>query len=80
MLAVLEESVLTFRRTIAGETRREQPLLLETEEWFRSNDDAWTFAFESICNTPGLDPICEAASSNGNEPPLAKRGRIDCAS
>jgi len=43
MLAVLEEAVSTFRRNIAGETRREQRLLLETEEWFRSNDNAWPF-------------------------------------
>src|SRR2546421_4144231 len=56
MLAVLEEAVSTFRRNIAGETRREQRLLLETEEWFRSNDNAWPFAFESICNTLGFDP------------------------
>ena len=56
MLAVLEEAVSTFRRNIAGETRREQRLLLETEEWFRSNDNAWPFAFESIRNTLGFDP------------------------
>ena len=56
LLAVLEEAVSTFRRNIAAKTSREQRLLLEAEEWFRSDDNDWLFAFESICNTLGLDP------------------------
>ncbi len=56
LLAVLEEAVSTFRHNIAAKTRREQRLLLEAEEWFRSDDNGWLFAFESICNMLGFDP------------------------
>ena len=56
MLAVLEEAVLTFQRHLHAKTRRGQGLFREADEWIRSADTSWTFAFESVCHTLGLDP------------------------
>ena len=56
MLAVLEEAVATFQRHLDVKTRRGKRLFHEAEEWIRSNDTSWTFAFENVCHTLGLDP------------------------
>jgi hypothetical protein len=56
MLAVLEEAVGTFQRQLDAKSRRGQRLFREAEEWIRSRDTSWTFAFENVCNTLGLDP------------------------
>jgi hypothetical protein len=56
MLAVLEEAVATFQRHLDVKTRRGQRLFHEAEEWIRSSDTSWTFAFENVCQTLGLDP------------------------
>ena len=56
MLAVLEEAVATFQRNTHAKTRRGQRLFREAEEWIQSEDVSWTFAFENVCHTLGLDP------------------------
>ena len=56
MAAVLEEAVATFQRNLLAKTRRGQRLFREVDEWIRSADTSWTFAFESVCHTPKLDP------------------------
>jgi hypothetical protein len=56
MLAVLEEAVATFQRRLEAKTRRGQRLFREAEDWIGSADTSWTFAFENVCHTLGLDP------------------------
>jgi hypothetical protein len=56
MLAVLEEAVATFQHQLGAESRRGRRLFREADEWFRSADTSWAFAFESVCDVLGLDP------------------------
>src|SRR5713101_150571 len=49
MLAVMEEAISTFQKSIPGATRRQRRLLRETEEWIGSTDTTWPFSFENIC-------------------------------
>jgi hypothetical protein len=56
MLAVLEEAVGTFQCQLGAKSRRGQRLFREAEEWIQSSDTSWTFAFENVCHTLGLDP------------------------
>jgi hypothetical protein len=56
ILAVLEEAVATFQHHLGADTRRGQRLFREADEWFRSADTSWAFAFESVCAVLGLDP------------------------
>jgi hypothetical protein len=56
MLAVLEEAVVPSQQNLHAKTRRGQRLFREADEWIRSPDTSWTFAFESVCHTLGLDP------------------------
>ena len=55
MLAIAEEAISTYQRYADSERRRGQRLFREAEEWFRSTDTTWTFAFQSICHALGLD-------------------------
>jgi hypothetical protein len=55
MLAVLTEAVATFLRHLEAKTGRGQRLFREAEEWIESEDMSWTFAFENVCQTVGLD-------------------------
>jgi hypothetical protein len=56
MLAVLEAGVATFQRHREAKTPRNQRLFREVEDWIRSTDTSWPFAFENVCHTLGLDP------------------------
>ncbi|MGH8007342.1 MAG: hypothetical protein ACREQ3_10060 [Candidatus Binatia bacterium] len=49
MLAVMEDAISTFQKSVYGITRRQRRLLKETEEWIGSADIAWPFSFENIC-------------------------------
>ncbi len=49
MLAVMENAIATFQKSIYGATRRQRRLLKETEEWMYSDDTSWPFSFENIC-------------------------------
>ena len=49
MLAVMEDAISTFQKSVQGATRRQRRLLKETEEWIGSANTAWPFSFENIC-------------------------------
>ena len=49
MLAVMEDAIATFQKSVPGATRRQRRLLRETEEWIGSADNTWPFSFENIC-------------------------------
>lgn len=49
MLAVMEDAITTFQKSVHGATRRQRRLLKETEEWVGSPDTSWPFSFENIC-------------------------------
>ena len=49
MLAVMEDAISTFQKSVRGATRRQRRLLKETEEWIGSASTAWPFSFENIC-------------------------------
>jgi hypothetical protein len=49
MLAVMEDAITTFQKSVQGATRRQRRLLKETEEWIGSTDTSWPFSFENIC-------------------------------
>lgn len=49
MLAVMENAIVTFQKSIYAATRRQRRLLKETEEWIHSLDTSWPFSFENIC-------------------------------
>lgn len=49
MLAVMEDAIATFQKSVYGATRRQRRLLRETEEWIDSADTRWPFSFENIC-------------------------------
>lgn len=49
MLAVMEDAITTFQKSVHGATRRQRRLLKETEEWIGSLDTGWPFSFENIC-------------------------------
>ena len=55
MLAVMENAIVTFQKSIYAATRRQRRLLKETEEWIHSLDTSWPFSFENICATLGID-------------------------
>jgi hypothetical protein len=56
MLAVLEEAVATFQRNVDAKTRHGQRVLSEAEDWIRSENTAWPFAFENICHALEIEP------------------------
>src|SRR5262252_9053396 len=56
MLAVLEEAVATFQRNVDAKTRHGQRVFREAEEWIRTTDSAWPFAFENICHALEIEP------------------------
>ena len=82
MLAVLEEAVATFQHQLGADSRRGRRLFREADEWFRSADTSWTFAFESVCDVLGLDPeyvrrglarLKRGRSDAGARPPRFRR-------
>ena len=56
MLAVMEDAIATFQKSVHGETRRQRRLLRETEEWINSMDTSWPFSFENICVALDIEP------------------------
>ena len=55
-LAVLEDAVLTFERSVGVDDARPQRLLAEVEAWVASDATDWPFAFVAICHTLNIDP------------------------
>ena len=56
MLAVLEEAVATYQRNVDAKTRHGQRVFREAEEWIRTTNSAWPFAFENICHALEIEP------------------------
>jgi hypothetical protein len=56
MLAVLEEAVGDFQRSVAATGAEGQRSFREAEDWFASDDTAWPFSFLNICGALGLEP------------------------
>jgi hypothetical protein len=55
-LAVLEDAILTFERSVGVDGARPQRLLAEVEAWVASDATDWPFAFVTICHTLNIDP------------------------
>jgi len=58
MLAVLEDGIATFQRTVSATTRAARRELEEVRAWLASDDTAWPYAFLNICHVLGFDPEC----------------------
>ena len=56
MLAVMEDAISTFQKSVRGLTRRQRRLLRETEEWMSEADNQWPFSFENICAALDIEP------------------------
>jgi AraC-like DNA-binding protein len=56
MLAVMEDAISTFQKSVRGLTRRQRRLLRETEEWMSEADNHWPFSFENICAALDIEP------------------------
>jgi len=57
MRAVLEDALLCLQGHFISTGRRGRRLEQEAEAWFLSEDVHWPFAFLSICEVLGLDPM-----------------------
>ena len=56
MLAVLEDGIATFQRTLSATTRRARREFDEVRAWIASDDTAWPYAFLNVCHVLGFDP------------------------
>jgi hypothetical protein len=56
MAAVLDEALTTVRRGLTSRVPAVRREGLEAEQWIRSRDVDWTFAFENVCNVLEIDP------------------------
>jgi hypothetical protein len=55
MLAVLEQALLDFRRSVGARTLRERRLADEVDTWFAADDQGWPCSFLNVCQALGLD-------------------------
>lgn len=55
MLAVMEEAIATFQRSVIAGGRRSQKLADEVEQWMDARDFSWPFSFENICQALELE-------------------------
>ncbi len=55
MLAVMEDAIATFQKSVPGANRRQRRLLRETEEWIQSSNTSWPFSFENICAAVNIE-------------------------
>jgi hypothetical protein len=56
MLAVLEDAIFCFQRYLRAKGSKEKKLHQDAVTWIFDQSDNWTFSFENICATCGLDP------------------------
>ena len=86
MLAVLEDGIATFQRTLSATTRRARREFDEVRAWIASDDTAWPYAFLNVCHVLGFDPdylragltrwlelYHQVARANGGEPDAGRR-------
>ena len=57
MRAVLEDALLCLQGHFSATGRGGQRLAQEAEAWFLSEETHWPFAFISICEVLGLEPV-----------------------
>ncbi len=57
MRAVLEDALLCLQGHFISTGHRGRRLAQEAEAWFLSEDVHWPFAFVSICEVLGLEPV-----------------------
>ena len=55
-LAVLEDAILTFERSVGVDGPRPRRLLAEVDAWLASDATDSPFAFVTICHTLNIDP------------------------
>jgi len=55
-LAVLEDAIITFERSVGVDDARPRRLLAEVDAWFASDATDSPFAFMTICHTLNIDP------------------------
>lgn len=55
MVAILEDAVDVYRKQAAARDRKRRQLFEDAEEWIESDDRAWIFSFENICDVLSID-------------------------
>ena len=55
MIAVLEDAVDVYRKLAGATGRAPQQLFHDAEEWIESDDRAWIFSFQNICEVLGIE-------------------------
>jgi len=56
MLAVLEDAIATFQRSLGASTRAGARERDEVRAWLASDDTSWPYAFVNICHVLGFEP------------------------
>ena len=56
MCAVLEDALKCFQHQLLPDSKREQRLAQEAEEWLFVDDAGWPFSFVNICSALDLNP------------------------
>ena len=56
MLAVLEDGIAVFQRTVSATTRAARREFEEVRAWLASDDTTWPYAFLNVCHVLGFDP------------------------
>ena len=56
MCAVLEDALKCFQHQLLPDSKREQRLAQEAEEWLFADDAGWPFSFVNICSALELNP------------------------
>ncbi len=56
VLAVLEDAITCFQKTILAKDEKGKGLFRETEEWLMEEDIHWLFSFNNICDVMGFSP------------------------
>jgi hypothetical protein len=55
LLAVLEEAVATFQRYVIATDHHSRAMFADVEAWFASEETAWLYSFNGICDALGID-------------------------
>ena len=56
MCAVLEDALKCFQHQLLPDSKREQRLAQEAEEWLFADDAGWPFSFVNVCSALDLNP------------------------
>jgi len=58
MLAVLEDAIACFQKSILARGGRGRRMFRGAEEWILEEKSGWLFSFENICEVLGFNPEC----------------------